>query len=194
MNQFLIDNGTWEILQGLKHQLEIEGFFKNYALIARVCDSSQKITIECDKNGWHKLPNRKDLDNSEQEKYAKASDYHSLRLWYSDIRKNSKEILDSKFKALLERSQIMADEEIKNDFSPEFQKVMDALDEWVHANADEERCVSFIASFTVFDKELNVLDKDGPMIASGPKEVLQIHLDSLQEELNKEKKDAIVNW
>ena len=77
--------------------------------------------------------------------------------------------------------------------SPEFQKILEAIDKWKHMN-ENENYISFIASFAIFDKKLNVLDKDGPMLAYGPKGILQIHVDSLQEELSKMEDDTLVNW
>jgi len=78
-----------------------------------------------------------------------------------------------------------------DDISLEFQRVLDSIDSWVKANDNN---VSFVASFTVFDEEGNVLDKDDRILAFGYKDICKIHLEELGEELDKEKDDAFVNW
>ncbi len=101
---------------------------------------------------------------------------------------------DSEFKALMRRSHMMTEQKRQDDISPEFQEVIDAIDRWVEAN--KENFPSFLASFSIVanNEKFDVLDKDDRLFAFGAKGVLQVHLDSLQEQLNKEKKNAFVNF
>ncbi|MBA7543040.1 hypothetical protein ES705_35366 [subsurface metagenome] len=75
--------------------------------------------------------------------------------------------------------------------SPEFQKIMAAIDVWVKAN---NRNITFIAAWAVYDEEGNFLDKDNRILAYGPKDVCKIHLEELRLQLEREKDDTFVNW
>jgi len=67
--------------------------------------------------------------------------------------------------------------------------LMNAIETWVKSNLED---VSFIGSFITHSEEGNV--EDDVLIAYGPKEVLEIHLEALQKELEKEEDDDFVNW
>jgi aminoglycoside N3'-acetyltransferase len=69
-----------------------------------------------------------------------------------------------------------------------FDDIIKVIDKWVTDNGND---VIFHASFASFDKDYNV--KDDIMFAYGPKEVLQIDLEGMKEEVDKEKED-FVNW
>ncbi|MBA7547063.1 hypothetical protein ES705_39465 [subsurface metagenome] len=65
--------------------------------------------------------------------------------------------------------------------------LMNAIDSWVKSNLED---VSFIGSFATHSAEGEVTDDR--MIAYGPKKVLEMHLQELKKELEKEK--DFVNW
>lgn len=65
--------------------------------------------------------------------------------------------------------------------------LMNEIKKWVKANLED---VSFIGSFMTYSVERKVTDNR--TIAYGPKEVLEMHLEELKEDLEKEK--DFVNW
>ena len=65
--------------------------------------------------------------------------------------------------------------------------LMNAINSWVKSNLED---VSFIGSFITYSAESDVTDDR--MIAYGPKETLEIQLEGLKEELEKEK--DFVSW
>lgn len=67
--------------------------------------------------------------------------------------------------------------------------LMDNIEKWIKENNDQ---VSFVGSFTVFDKDGNVSD-DSRMVAFGPKEVIKISLKELKKGIKNDKEDFI-NW
>ena len=73
--------------------------------------------------------------------------------------------------------------------SKEFKEMIDAIWNWVQKYKGQ---VSFIADFCAYKgKDFKVVDDR--MFAFGPKEVLELQLESLGNELDKEKKE-FVNW
>jgi len=74
-------------------------------------------------------------------------------------------------------------------FSPEFKKVMEAIDKWKTVNSKGK---SLIASFSKLDdKGIHV--SDTMVLAFGSKKMCKIHLEILEEWLN-EYKDDFMNW
>ena len=73
--------------------------------------------------------------------------------------------------------------------SKELNDIFEAIDKWVKKHKEN---VNFIGSFMAFKgKEFDVVEDR--MIAYGPKESIKISLESLNEEIEKEKEDFI-NW
>ena len=73
--------------------------------------------------------------------------------------------------------------------SKELNNIFEAIDKWAKKHKEN---VNFIGSFMAFKgKDFDVIEDR--MIAYGPKESIKISLESLNEEIEKEKEDFI-NW
>jgi len=85
----------------------------------------------------------------------------------------------------------MNDKEKEELFSPEFEKVMDTIDNWI---AVKSKGKSFIASFVTHDDKGNPI-KDTMILGFGYKDVCRIHLELFEKALNEAKvEDDFINW
>lgn len=85
----------------------------------------------------------------------------------------------------------MAKKKEEEQFSPEFEKVMEAIDNWKVVNSKRK---SFIASFVVHDDKANPI-KDTMILGFGYKDVCRIHLELFEKALNEAKvEDDFINW
>lgn len=76
-------------------------------------------------------------------------------------------------------------------FSPEFEKVLDAIDIWKAVNSKGK---SFIASFAEHDDKGNAVG-DTMILGFGFKNICRIHLEIFEKELDKaEVEDDFINW
>lgn len=85
----------------------------------------------------------------------------------------------------------MTSEEREELFSPEFEKVMKAIDNWRTVNSSGK---SFVASFAQHDEKGNPI-KDVMILGLGFKDVCKIHLELFEKALNEAKvEDDFINW
>ena len=70
-------------------------------------------------------------------------------------------------------------------------KIMEAINKVLKECKEKDEEMSFVGSFVVFDKDSEVIDDR--IIAYGYKETIDIQLDAINEELEKEK-DDFVSW
>ncbi|MBA7581304.1 hypothetical protein ES695_19625 [Candidatus Atribacteria bacterium 1244-E10-H5-B2] len=78
-------------------------------------------------------------------------------------------------------------------FSPEFEKVLEAIDNWKKVNSEGK---SFIASFEELDEEENII-RDTVLLGFGRKGKCVEHSERFRKELDKAKTkygDDFINW
>ncbi len=75
--------------------------------------------------------------------------------------------------------------------SKELKDMMNAISKWVKKH---EGNVSFVGNFFADTGEPDFEFVEGRMMAYGPKPVLETHMETLKEEIDKEEKDEFVNW